>query len=162
MKGNIFGGCSYCIQVVFILVYLLNHLRSKESTVTILDTSLGNHIGPLLGSIWHINWCVPWLGAWEFLGNSNWVPYWVFSWIDTWHVNQHNDGTFTWNIYGQVSWDISRISYVLLFDSPLGDLFGSEFWYNVLKLIVDSPPQSIGRCPDLVVSPLQDTLVFHS
>ena len=55
MKGDLFGGCSYGIQVVFALVYLLNHLRIKESTVAILEMSLGNHIRPLLGSIWHIN-----------------------------------------------------------------------------------------------------------
>ena len=51
---------------------------------------------------------------------------------------------------------------MLLFDSPLGNFFGSGFLSNVLKLIVDSPPQSKGRYPDFVGSPLQATLAVPS
>ena len=48
------------------------------------------------------------------------------------------DRIFTWKLSGQVSWGISRIAFVLLFVSPLADLFDPEPWYNILQLIVES------------------------
>ena len=84
----------------------------------------------------------------------------LLSRLVTWHTNWHADDTFTWKLSGQVSWGIYRIAFVLLFDSPLEALFDSDYWSNLLQLIVDTPLGSKVRYPDSVGSPLQATLAM--
>ena len=62
----------------------------------VLDMSLGNPHGSLIGSIWHINCCRTWLGAQKFLCRFNWVLYLLSSLLGTWHTCWHTEGTSTW------------------------------------------------------------------
>ena len=132
-------------------------------TGIILGMSLGNSIGSLLGSISHIHWCDPWIDTWQFFWRFNWVPSLLFVLLGTWHTNWHADVTFNSQLYGQVSWRISGIVFVILFYSPLEALFESDSWYNFLWLVVDVPLVSKVRYTYLVGSPLRATLaVPHS
>ena len=121
---------------------------------------LENPPGCLLDSISHMHWCGPWIGTWKFLWHFNWVPSLQFIWLGTWHTNWHDYETFTYQLYGQVSWGISRIAFVhFFFNSPLRDLFDSDSWSNFLQLIVYIPLGSKVRYSDLVGSSSWDTLV---
>ena len=121
--------------------------------------SLGNPRGSLSDSIWHSNLCFSWIGAWKFLLHFKWVPSLLFSLLGTWHTNWHAYGNFNCKLSGQVSLGISKIAFVLLFDSPLEALFDSDSWSNFLQLILDIRLQSKIRYPDLVGSTSQAKVV---
>ena len=145
----------------FVVVLSLESMFEYSNPVLtgiILGMSLGNSLEYLIDSISHIHWCGHWIETWKFLWRFNWVPYLLFSWLGTWHNTWYSDGTFTWQLYGQVSWGISRISFVLLFDSTLEALFEYYTGFNFIQFIVDIPLGSKVRHPDLFGSPSQATI----
>ena len=112
-----------------------------------------------------------WIPAWlyledQFLWYFAWhlvitltpqVPSLLFICLGTCHADWNTDGTFAWQLYGQISWGIYRIDFVLLFLSPVGALFDSYSWNNFLQFIMDIPPGSKVTYPDLVGNLLRYT-----
>ena len=100
---------------------------------------------------WHVSCKSSWIHAWLYLEYQLvWSLYWhsvipltiqlghLFANDLTWHLA--NKLSFTSKLAGQVSWGLSRISFVLLFLLSLKYLFDSDYWYNFLRLIMIIPP----------------------